>query len=137
MARSRTAPLPLKQDAKARLREILEQENYDPLQEVLKILKNGKAEITDQQRLQGALELLQYRYPKLKAIEVDGKIATDFQITIQKFGHLIAGPAETPALVLGADPSPSDSNLPQRPKQLETKLEASPIDTGTPSDVQL
>ena len=45
--------------------------NYDPLEELMKLAKQSR--VKPELKLQIARELMQYRYPKLKAIEHDTK----------------------------------------------------------------
>lgn len=107
MARSRTlavikkpgVPQPeVKKATALDFKQIMEDENLDPLREAIKVLKSKNIsfkQLSHKDRLDAYLTLIKHMYPTLKAVEVDSKTQSEITITIQKFGHLIAGTPES------------------------------------------
>jgi hypothetical protein len=96
MSRSRTKPLTAVE--KTELKKICAEHNYDPLIEILRLLKKKKSKLTDSQKLDAHKTMMKHFYPELKAVEMSGQVDSGFHITIQKFGHMIEEQPLPPAL---------------------------------------
>lgn len=86
---------PSRQDLRKTLADLFKQYGIDPAEELIKIAtetyedNEGKTRFvsTRQERTDIYMKLLEYRYPKLKAVEMSGQIDASLTISIVRFGE--------------------------------------------------
>jgi hypothetical protein len=70
------------------LDNILKKYGVEPAEEVVKLLmpnENGEYQLTPKERTAYWLELMQYRMPKLRAMEHSGKVDQELTLVVMKF----------------------------------------------------
>lgn len=55
---------------------IFDSNNFCPAEEVVKLIKNKRADLLDKERADIFLRLMEFKFPKRKAVEHSGKIET-------------------------------------------------------------
>jgi len=68
------------------LDEILRRHGVEPADEAIKILMDPESNLSDKDRAQMWLELMQYRMPKLRSMEHSGRIDSSLTLVVMKFG---------------------------------------------------
>jgi hypothetical protein len=68
------------------LDEILRRHGVEPADEAIKILMDPESNLSDKDRAQMWLELMQYRMPKLRSVEHSGRIDSSLTLVVMKFG---------------------------------------------------